>query len=386
MKHRGLVFAVLLLGWACAEDSGPVSPSRDLAGSSAPGKIYIVLLQPGIDAATVAAEIGRGNGFGARRVWESVDGFSAFIPPGRLAAVRSDPRVRSVVEDRVVQLIEPIRPNVNCSKNPNHPLCGGGGGVSETIPWGVTRVGGPRSGVGSVAWVIDTGVDLDHPDLNVDTGCSVSFVTGRRGQSTSADDGNGHGTHVAGTIAAIDNERDVVGVAAGATICSVRVLDNQGSGTFEWVMSGVDYVAANGDPGDVANMSLGADSDDTTIDEAVERAADRGVYFTIAAGNSGESALDHTPARVEHARVYTVSAIGSNGCLASFSNFGNPPVDFAAPGVGVTSLARGGGTTTFSGTSMAAPHVAGIRLLGSVGTQGTACNDPASPADPIAHF
>ncbi|HYO46815.1 MAG TPA: S8 family serine peptidase [Gemmatimonadota bacterium] len=78
--------------------------------------------------------------------------------------------------------------------------------------------------------------------------------------------------------------------------------------------------------------------------------------------------------------------VSYNGCLASFSNFGNPPVDFAAPGVGVTSLARGGGTTTFSGTSMAAPHVAGFRLLGNVGSDGTACGDPAAPADPIAHF
>ena len=386
MRRQGLVLATLLFGAACTSDSDPVSPGRDIGTTSRADKVHIVLLKEGVDAAAVARDLGRGHGFGARRVWEAVDGFSAFIPPGQLDAIRRDPRVERVVEDRIVRLIEPIRPNVNCNKNPNHPLCGGGGGTAETTPWGVTRVGGPRSGVGKVAWVIDTGVDLDHPDLNVNTGCSVSFVTGRRGQSTSADDGNGHGTHVAGTIAAIDNDRDVVGVAAGATICSVRVLDSRGSGTFEWVMSGVDFVASNGDAGNVANMSLGADSDDTTIDEAVERAADRGIYFTIAAGNAGESALNHTPARVEHARVYTVSAIGSNGCLASFSNFGNPPVDFAAPGVGVVSLARGGGTTTFSGTSMAAPHVAGIRLLGSVGSQGTACGDPAAPADPIAHF
>jgi hypothetical protein len=386
MKHRRLVLATLIFGVACTSESDPVSPGRDLGGTSREDKIHIVLLREGVDAAAVARDLGRGHGFGARRVWEAVDGFSAFIPPGQLDAVRRDPRVERVVEDRIVRLIEPIRPNVNCNKNPNHPLCGGGGGTTETTPWGVTRVGGPRSGVEKVAWVIDTGVDLDHPDLNVNTGCSVSFVTGRRGQPTSADDGNGHGTHVAGTIAAIDNERDVVGVAAGATVCSVRVLDNQGSGTFEWVMSGVDFVAANGDPGDVANMSLGADSDDTTIDVAVKRAADEGIYFAIAAGNSGENAMNHTPARAGvHSDVYTVSAIGSNGCLASFSNFGDP-VDFAAPGVGVTSLARGGGTTTFSGTSMAAPHVAGIRLLGSVGSQGTACNDPAAPADPIAHF
>jgi subtilisin family serine protease len=381
-----LALATLLFGAACTSDYDPVSPGRDLGATSRGDKIHIVLLKEGVDAEAVARDLGRGHGFGARRVWEAVDGFSAFIPPGQLDAVRRDPRVERVVEDRIVRLIEPIRPNVNCNKNPNHPLCGGGGGgTAETTPWGVTRVGGPRSGVGKVAWVIDTGVDLDHPDLNVNPGCSVSFVTGRRGQSTSADDGNGHGTHVAGTIAAIDNERDVVGVAAGATVCSVRVLDNRGSGTFEWVMSGVDFVAANGDAGDVANMSLGAESGDETIDLAVVRAADKHIFFTIAAGNSGEDAMNHTPARVEHDWVYTVSAIGSNDCLASFSNYGSV-VDFAAPGVGVTSLARGGGTTTFSGTSMAAPHVAGIRLLGNVASDGTACGDPAAPADPIAHY
>jgi hypothetical protein len=84
--------------------------------------------------------------------------------------------------------------------------------------------------------------------------------------------------------------------------------------------------------------------------------------------------------------TFSLAAQSQHPLLASFSNFGNPPVDFAAPGVGVTSLARGDGTTTFSGTSMAAPHVAGIRLLGSVGSQGMACGDPAAPADPIAHF
>lgn len=389
-RFSGMAIAVLSLALAaCAEDSAPLAPSHDVETAASANHLYIVVFHEGVDAAQAARDLGLRHGFAARSVWRAVGGFSAFIPPGRLAAIKSDPRVQAVEEDGFVHLIKPIPSNGLCDRNPSHPKCQPPPPpppTSETTPWGITRVGGPQSGAGKRAWVIDTGVDLDNPDLNVNTGCSVSFVTDRRGRSTSPDDGDGHGTHVAGTIAAIDNDIDVVGVAPGATICSIRVLDNNGSGTFEWVMQGVDYVAANGSSGDAANMSLGANSTSTTIDEAVERAADKGIRFAIAAGNSGEDASNHTPARVEHVNVYTVSAIDQNDCMPSWSNYGNPPVDFAAPGVGVLSLARGGGTTTLSGTSMAAPHVAGILLLGNVGSDGTANCDPDGVPDPIAHF
>ncbi len=131
---------------------------------------------------------------------------------------------------------------------PKPPWAGGGGDDeeggcdAEQTPYGITRVGGPLNGAGLTAWVIDTGIDLDHADLNVDVARSANFVS--RGKN-SPDDGNGHGTHVAGTIAAIDNECDVVGVAAGATVVAVRVLDNSGSGSYSGVIAGVDYVAAN---------------------------------------------------------------------------------------------------------------------------------------------
>src|SRR5512139_825693 len=168
---------------------------------------------------------------------------------------------------------------------------GGGGSTGEVTDWGVANVGGGNSPAGGrTAWVIDTGVDFDHPDLNVDAGRSVSYVGG------SADDENGHGTHVAGTIGAIDNEIGVKGVAPGATIVSVRVLNRRGSGTISGVIAGVEYVADNASPGDVANMSLGGGAS-STLDNAVKTASDNQIYFVLAAGNDGENASSHSPAR-----------------------------------------------------------------------------------------
>ncbi len=255
-------------------------------------------------------------------------------------------------------------------------------GKSQVIPWGITRIGGGVTYTGQgVAWVIDTGIDLDHPDLNVDVSRSANFVT--KGKN-SPDDGNGHGTYVAGTIAAIDNSQDVVGVAAGATVISVRVLGNDGSGSYSQVIAGVDYVAANGSPGDVANMSLGSPIS-AALDQAVLDAASAGIKFSLAAGNESADANNSSPAHINGDNIYTVSAIDQSDIFASFSNYGNPPVDYAAPGVDILSTKKGGGTTTMSGTSMAAPHVAGLLLLGPVTQDGYAINDPDGYADPIAH-
>jgi subtilisin family serine protease len=150
-------------------------------------------------------------------------------------------------------------------------------------------------------------------------------------------------------------------------------------------VNGVNYVAANGANGDVANMSLGGTGTNATLEKAVSDAAGKGIKFAIAAGNDGANAANFTPARVNGANIYTISAVDSKDCMPSWSNYGNPPVDYAAPGVSVLSLKRGGGTTTMSGTSMASPHVAGILLLGSVRSNGSASCDPDGNPDPIAH-
>ena len=307
------------------------------------------------------------------------------------------------IEDQFPEIVSVQRSNIftiSKGKPPSTPGSGGGGSGDTTsggeiVPWGVARVLPENNGKaemqdgtasGKTLWVLDTGVDLNNADLNVDTGRSHNCVAaiGFRGKDT-PDDENGHGTHVAGTAAAIDNDLDVVGVAAGAPVVSVRVLDRRGSGTTAEVVCGIDYVVAHGTQGDVINMSLTGPVD-TVLDDAVLRGADAGILFSLAAGNEGSDANSRSPARVKHANVYTVSAIDSSDRFASFSNYGNPPVDRAAPGVNVVSLKRGGGTDTKSGTSMAAPHVAGLLILGNVGCQGTAINDPDNDNDPIAYL
>jgi hypothetical protein len=348
------------------------APQEPAMAASSNAPIYLVTFNDGVtDVRGAANAIARENGLGLRHVREfAARGFSAVIPDARLDLVRSDPRVALVEKDGPVSLVFPVHEQARP---------GGGGSSGQVVPWGITRVGGAGSGVGKTAWIIDTGVDLSNPDLNTSKNCHTYFT------GTSPDDGNGHGTHVAGTIAAIDNSIDVVGVAAGAYVCSVRVLGNSGSGSWEGVINGINYVAAHGANGDVANMSLGATGTNATLEKAVSDAAGKGIKFTIAAGNDGINAANATPARVNGANIYTISAVDSKDCMPSWSNYGNPPVDFAAPGVSIVSLRRGGGTTTMSGTSMAAPHAAGVLLLGSARSSGSASCDRDGNPDPIIH-
>ncbi|MEO1730740.1 MAG: S8 family serine peptidase [Pseudomonadota bacterium] len=253
---------------------------------------------------------------------------------------------------------------------------GGSGQAAQTTPWGIARVNGGGAGNFATAWVLDTGIDLDHPDLNVDTARSVSFVRGN------ANDRNGHGTHVAGTIAALDNDIGVIGVAPGAPVVAVRVLGRFGSGSTSGIIAGVDYVAANASSGDVANMSLGGGISQT-LDAAVIAASVGGVRFVLAAGNSSTNANNSSPARANGPNIYTISAFGQGDVFASFSNFGNPPVDYSEPGVNVNSTWLNGGYRTISGTSMAAPHFAGILLQSSSKDDGTVTGDPDGTPDLI---
>ena len=319
-----------------------------------------ILSSNGISNATIEQAYGR-----------AIIGMAAKLSETEVEALRKDSRVAYVEPDRIVMLAK--------------PGTGGGGSAAQEVPYGIARVG-YASGAGKTAWVIDSGIDLTHPDLNVDVARSITVFTSGR-DASDANDGNGHGTHVAGTIAAKNNSIGVVGVAYDATVVAVKVLDSRGSGSYSGVIKGVDYVAATGKSGDVANMSLGGPTSQA-LDDAVVAAASKGIYFALAAGNESTHANNSSPARANGANIYTVSAMNSSDSWASFSNYGNPPVDFCAPGVSIKSTWKGGAYNTISGTSMASPHVAGVLLLtgGKPATDGTVKGDPDGTADPIAHL
>ncbi|MEI9943725.1 MAG: S8 family serine peptidase [Chitinophagaceae bacterium] len=252
------------------------------------------------------------------------------------------------------------------------------------ITWNINRVG-YGDGTGKTAWIIDSGIDIDHPDLNVDVTRSKSFLTGQ----TSVDDENGHGTHVAGIIGAKNNTFGVLGVASGASLISLRVLDKDGEGTLSAIIQALAYVSQNGTAGDVVNMSVGDDEGVSTIlDQQVKNTAAKGIYIAIAAGNDSKLANTSSPARANGTNIYTVSAIDSLDNFASFSNYGNDVVDYAVPGVRILSTYMGNRYAYMSGTSMAAPHMAGLLLLkgNKITTSGTAKNDPDGTPDPIAHY
>jgi subtilisin family serine protease len=266
----------------------------------------------------------------------SIRGFAARLTPAQVAALRNDPNVNYVEPDGIAYAI------------------------AQVLPWGIDKidadVSSTKAGDGSGAitnvnaYIIDTGIYTAHADLNV-----VGHVNFAGGPNK---DCNGHGTHVAGSVAARDNTQDVVGVAPGAPLTGVKVLGCGGSGSWSGVVKGIDWVTANAKKPAVANMSLGGGAN-TSVDDAVKKSANSGVFYALAAGNSGADACSSSPARAgTHNGVLTVAATDVNDKEASWSNSGSG-VDIWAPGVSILSTRKGGGTTTMSGTSMASPHGAG---------------------------
>jgi Subtilase family/Peptidase inhibitor I9 len=267
--------------------------------------------------------------------------------------IASIPQVKSVEKDETVSIDGELRHLETFS-------AGGGGGPRQEIPWGVESVGGGRIYTGhNKAFIIDTGIDANHPDLNVHpTLCFSAFD-----DEDCRSDGNGHGTHVSGIIAAIDNNIGVVGVAAGATVVPVKVLKADGTGSISDVIRGIEWVVENGVIGDVCNLSLSGTANES-LDEAVRRASLTGIRFVLSAGNTSSDANTRSPSRINNQKILTITAMDVNGNLAWFSNTGKPPIDYVAPGVGIRSTYKNGGYATMDGTSMAAPHVAGAWLFG----------------------
>ena len=229
-------------------------------------------------------------------------------------------------------------------------------GTQET-PWGIDRVKAPEAwkttrGEGVKLVVIDTGIDRTHPELagNIKGGWNTISKSG------DFNDDNGHGTHCSGTIAAIDNDQGVVGVAPKVDLYGVKVLNAQGSGTFDDVIAGMQWAIDN--KMQIASMSLGASQGNQSLADAVAAMAKAGVILVAAAGNSG-GAVGYPAA---YPGAIAISASDSNGQLASFSSRG-AKVAVIAPGVAVKSTYKGGGYSTLQGTSMATPHVAGLMAL-----------------------
>ena len=349
---------------------------------------YIVVFKDNVaDVEGFTGKLAAQHGLSVSHTYTAaLKGFAAKVPPGKLADLQADPNVASITQDEIVSL------PVETMAKPG----GGGNAQAQTIPTGILRINGDLSsavsgnGSGAVnvdVAVIDTGIQRNHPDLNV--------VGGKNCQTGSSyDDGHGHGTHVAGTIAAKDDGNGVVGVAPGARLWAVRVLNNSGSGTTSTIICGVDWVTANAGTIEVANMSLGGSGSDSacggsdTYHNAICNSVARGVTYAVAAGNSAADARNYRPAT--YPEVITVSALADfNGepgggaastcradvddTFADFSNYG-ADVDIIAPGVCINSTWKGSSYNTISGTSMASPHVAGAAALYK------ASNPSASPS------
>jgi subtilisin family serine protease len=390
---KRLAFPLMLLATvACQDMTTPADfENPDFAAAQADGRIpdhYIVVLNDGAERVpAVANDMARQHAGTVLLTYRTaLRGFSIRMSAQAAARLARDPRVAYVEQDQVVSLRLPQAPGAYAKPDkPGGGNKGGGGGGSTCTNepnyenhsglWGISRVNGGTDASDKTVWVIDTGIDSDHCDLNVGSN-GADFTGSRKGW----EDEHGHGTHVSGTIGAKANGFGVIGVAPGTLVEAVRVLDRRGSGRWSWVIGGIDYVAANAAPGDVANMSLGGPKSQA-VDDAVLAAASAGVKFALAAGNESDDADNHSPARVNHANISTVSAFDSGNYFASFSNYGNPPVDWGAPGVDIASTYKDNGYAMMSGTSMASPHVAALLALGIVKSCGTVSGDPDGNPD-----
>jgi subtilisin family serine protease len=270
-----------------------------------------------------------------------VNGVAVLLPASQ--GIESAPGVSSVEEDAVVSIQE------------------------ETLGWGVDRIDADlawsvSTGSAVKVAIIDTGIDKNHPDLVGNIKGGENFVRkGSRLDPNAWGDDNGHGTHVAGIVAATDNDIGVIGTAPTAHLYGVKVLNRNGSGYLSDVIAGIEW--AIGQRMDVINMSLGTTSDVGSLHSAVDKAYAAGIVVVAAAGNSGDTNPDNDviyPAR--YGSVIAVAATDSGNLRAAWSSDG-PEVELDAPGVGILSTYKGGGYRTLSGTSMATPHVSGTAAL-----------------------
>ncbi|GEO05398.1 hypothetical protein AAE02nite_30620 [Adhaeribacter aerolatus] len=362
-----------------------VSDAKQTPGSKYIDGQYIVIFKgTGKSAVALVSQLVLEKKINAADIKDQIEGeikgFSAVLTAKQVNLLRALPFVQTIEQEQLISVDKPVN-SFGLTAAGTETTTNDSTITSEIIPDGVQLVG-YGDGTGKTAWVIDSGIDVNNPELNVDVARSKSFLT----TTTSIQDGSGHGTMVAGIIAAKSNGSEIRGVAANATVVALRVMDDAGNGVVTNVIKAVNHVITNGKAGDVVNISL-ASGISTTLDNAVKSAAGKGIFFSIAAGNSAVDCSNNSPQRVNATNVYTVSAMDLNSYFWNSSNFGLP-VDYAAPGVGILTLKVGGGTTTGSGTSFAAPHVAGLLLLkgNAITNIGTVIGDKDAKPDPIAHL
>jgi subtilisin len=281
-------------------------------------------------------------------------------PDGRIDALRRRSDVRYVEADGTMHAIESDS-HTQAPSGDQGPPGGGEGDTTETLSWGVDRVDADvahtngETGNGADIAIIDTGIDDDHSDLQANVGAGKAYVKCRgRNCNYPWSDDNDHGSHCAGIADAVDNTEGTIGVSTEATLHGVKVLDKSGSGSFSDIAAGVEYTADQG--WDVGSMSLGASSGSQTIKDACQYASDNGVLLVAAAGNSGPCS-DCVGYPAAYSTVIAVSSTTETDSLSGFSSTG-PEVELAAPGSNIYSTVIGS-YDTFSGTSMACPHVAG---------------------------
>ncbi|WP_329123047.1 S8 family peptidase [Streptomyces sp. NBC_01465] len=326
-------------------------PEGPILGAGAPGAVggsYIVTLRPGQSGIKAPSAAGRDLAakYGAEishTYSTALNGYAVRADSTEAKRLAADPRVASVVQDTTVTL----------DHNQQNPPSWGLDRIDqEDFPLDASYTWPESAGEGVTAYVIDTGIRTTHEDFGGRASSGWDFVD----NDAVAQDGNGHGTHVAATIAG-----ETYGVAKKTNVVAVRVLDAAGSGTTAQVIAGIDWVTQHAQKPAVANLSLGGFAN-TQLDAAVRNSIASGVTYTIAAGNDGMPAILYSPARVKEA--ITVGATDRTDAQASFSNWGSR-VDLYAPGVSITSAWNTSDTAkdTISGTSMASPHAAGAAAL-----------------------